>query len=71
MTESPLNESLRELLRSDNPRETAGEWSVYDLADRCGAAPEDVALALAEIDGVTSRYVGGTSSHLYTILPPV
>lgn len=71
-------------LRTENPREPAGEWCVYDLAvalaggdDENGIGPTNdelrrvsAALAGLEYHGIAaSRYVGGTSGTLHHLRP--
>lgn len=55
------------LLRTDNPSETAGEWSTADLAAKLPQHSADEIAAALEALPVSSRYVGGVSEHLYTL----
>lgn len=75
---APVALRVWDALKSTNPAEPSGEWSAYDLRVRVwgtdGAAPDvadvrDALDALAYHDIVGNRYVGGTSGHLYSVLP--
>lgn len=54
-------------LVSDNPNEPAGDWSIWDLSQATGVDCLTVRRLLPQLP-TNSRYVGGVSKHLYTIL---
>lgn len=57
---------VRQTLRTLNPNEPSGEWSIYDLAKATDLAPSLV-LHCVEVIRPAARYVSGTSNHLYSL----
>lgn len=57
---------VRQTLRTLNPNEPSGEWSIYDLAKATGLSASLV-VHCVEVIRPSARYVGGTSNHLYSL----
>jgi hypothetical protein len=71
---NPLWRKVLELLRTDNPNEASGEWSIFDLTETLWseAYPIGSDMVISSIEALQSadlcssgRYVGGTTGSLY------
>ena len=62
-------ETVRAALRTINPNEPGGDWSVWDLNQATHLEWFEIVEALEQLREETGggRYVGGTSGHLYSI----
>jgi len=61
-------ESVAALLRTLNPDDPSGQWSLYDLERRLPELPaETIRAAVEELCPDGGRYVGGTSVYLYSL----
>lgn len=58
------------ILRTINPDDPSGQWSLYDIGRRLPNLPAGyIAAAVAELCPDGGRYVGGTSKYLYHLEP--
>jgi hypothetical protein len=59
-------DAVAAVLRTENPTETIGEWSIYDLTLALpDIAREDIEAAVRTLCPSGGRYVGGVSKYLY------